>query len=333
MSYWKILTIFALILGAILMIRQGYFDYIESHLNWLSCRVTTRGALNMYDVNIHCENFYMHLLNLLYGWNLVNTNTIQRNSPAIDLMYREGNVIVQVSSTNTVAKIQNSLNKLGTEYNGYNFKFVSIARSAEKLRDHQYSIPSGVNITFNPASDIYGIETFLIKINSLSVPEMKVVYEFIKAELNFESDELKLETGLACVINELSTVDLKNSEVVFDTTSFDVNNKITKNKLDLFKSIIEQYDVYYHIVQKIYNEFDLNGNNKSYAVLQTINKEYLQLKVKYSGDSLYQALSMSFKSKLLSSANLKQFHDEDLDLYLDIVLVDAFIRCKIFEKP
>ena len=90
------------------MNHQSYFDYIESRLTWLSCRVTARGALNMYDINIHCENFYMHLLNLLYGWNLVNANTIQRNAPAIDLVYKEGNVIVQVSSTNTVAKIQSS---------------------------------------------------------------------------------------------------------------------------------------------------------------------------------------------------------------------------------
>lgn len=45
------------------MNRQNYFDYIESRLTWLSYRVTTRGALNMYDINIHCENFYMNLLN------------------------------------------------------------------------------------------------------------------------------------------------------------------------------------------------------------------------------------------------------------------------------
>lgn len=141
------------------MNHQSYFDYIESRLTWLSCRVTARGALNMYDINIHCENFYMHLLNLLYGWNLVNANTIQRNAPAIDLVYKEGNVIVQVSST--------------------------------------------------------------------------------------------------------------------DTTSFDVNNKITKNNLSIFKDVIEQYDVYFSTIQKIYNDFDSIGNNKSFAVLQTINKEYL----------------------------------------------------------
>ena len=60
-----------------------------------------------------------------------------------------------------------------------------------------------------------------------------------------------------------------------DTTSFDVNNKITKNNLSIFKDVIEQYDVYFSTIQKIYNDFDSIGNNKSFAVLQTINKEYL----------------------------------------------------------
>ena len=315
------------------MNRQKYFDDIERRLTWLSCRVTARGALNMYDINIHCENFYMHLLNLLFGWSLVNANTIQRNSPAIDLMYNEGNVIVQVSSTNTIAKIQSSLDKLGIEYKGYNFKFVSIAKPTEKLREHKYNLPTGLNVTFNPASDIFDIGTFLKKINSLSIEEMTPIYEFIKKELCFESDELKLETGLAYIINELSKINLRNNEVFFDTTSFDVNNKIVKNNLSIFKDIIEQYDIYFSTVQKIYNDFDSIGNNKSFAVLQTINKEYLQLKTKFSGDSLYNAIAENLKDKLSLSANLKQFYDEDLDLYIDIVLVDAFIRCKIFEKP
>ena len=287
----------------------------------------------MYDINIHCENFYMHLLNYIFGWHLTNVNTIQRNTPAIDLMYKEDNIIVQVSSTNTVAKIQGSLDKLKTEYNGSNFKFVSIARSAEKLREYNYVIPEGLSIIFNPVSDIFDIESFLTKISSLSVADMKPIYEFIKAELGFESDELKLETGLAYVINELSTIDLRNNDVKFDTTSFEVSNKIIKNKISVFKDVVEQYAIYFNTVQKIYNDFDSIGKNKSFAVLQTINKEYLQLKDEKSGDLLYTAIAERLKDKLSLSANLKQFYDEDLDLYIDIVLVDAFIRCKIFEKP
>ncbi|MBP5372326.1 MAG: SMEK domain-containing protein [Bacteroidales bacterium] len=312
---------------------QYFFDYIEERLTWLSLRITSRGALNMYDINIHCEDFYMRLLNLLYGWNLVNANTIQRNSPAVDLIYTAKNIIVQVSSTNTTAKIQSSLDKLDTKYTGYNYKFVSIAKPTDKLKEHKFNTPSNLNIQFNAPNDIYDIDTLLVKIKSKSAAEMKEVYEFIKQELHFETEELKLETGLAHVINELSEIDLESNEAIFDTTTYDIDNKIIKNNLAVFKEVVEQYDVYFHVVQKIYEEFDKMGNNKSYAVLQTIRKEYLELKSRFSSDELYKAIAQNIKERLSLSANLKQFYDDDLELYVDIILVDAFIKCKIFEKP
>ena len=315
------------------MNRKKYFDYIEERLTWLSVRVASRGALNMYDINIHCEDFYMHLLNLLYNWNLINANAIQHNTPAIDLIYNGENIIVQVSSTNTANKIQTSLDKLEKKYANYNFKFISIAKPVKKLRGHSFNIPTGLNVVFNPQEDIYDIASILEKIKSLSITEIKPIYDFIHKELNFESNELKLETGLAHVINELSAINLQSDAINFDTLSFDLENKITKNNLSVFKGVIEQYDVYYNVVQKIYNEFDALGNNKSFAVLQTINKVYLQLKPQFSGDLLYSAIVENLKEKLSLSANLKQFHTEDLELYVDIILVDAFIRCKIFEKP
>lgn len=315
------------------MTTQYYFNYIEQRLTWLSVRITSRGSLNMYDINIHCEDFYMRLLNLLYGWNLVNANSVQQNIPAVDLIYTSEQIIVQVSSTNTTTKIQSSLNKLDAKYSGYNYKFVSIAKSTDKLKEHNFLLPNNLNITFDPNNDIYDIASLLNKIKSLSAAEMKEVYEFIKQELHFETEELKLETGIAYVINELSEIDLENNEIIFDAASYNIENKIIKNNLSVFKDVIEQYDVYFSIVQKIYDEFDKMGKNKSYAVLQAIRKEYIELKSKFSSDELYKAIARNIKEKLSLSANLKQFYDDDLELYIDIILVDAFIKCKIFEKP
>ena len=269
----------------------------------------------------------MHLLNLTYGWQLEDTNTVQRNTPAVDLIYKAKSLVVQVSSTNTSVKIQNSLDKLDAQYKGYNFKFVSIAKPAEN------NLPKDLEIVFNPQEDIFDIDSLLNTFVALSPDKQKNIYEFVKKELAFDSEEIKLETGIAHVINELSDVNLKDSAVDFDTTSFLVDKKIIKNNLSVFKNIIEQYDVYCITIDKIYNAYDKMGNNKSLAVLHTINKEYLSLKAKYTGDDLYQAIAGNIKVKLLLSANLKQFNEEDLELYVDIILVNAFIRCKIFEKP
>lgn len=312
---------------------MSYYDYIEERLNFLSFRIIRRGHFNMYDINLQCENFYMHLLNLVYGWNLQNANIIRRNEPAIDLIYEAEKLVVQVSSTSTKEKVQQSLNKLGSKYKGYRFAFVSIAKPAEQLRDVQYSLPQGLNIIFDPKNDIYDIDSILAKVLSMKAEDQKKVFDFVHNELHFDSAQLKLETGLAHVINALSVINLQNSKVDFDKESFDIDRKIIRNNLSVFKEIIGQYDVYHTTVQKIYDDYDQMANNKSYAVLQTINREYIHLKSQYQGDDLYKAIAENIKGRLSMSANLNDFNDDDLELYVDVILVDAFIRCKIFEKP
>lgn len=315
------------------MIRMSYFDYIEERLNFLSFRIIRRGHFNMYDINLQCENFYLHLMNLIYGWNLKNVNVINRNEPAVDLIYEAEKLVVQVSSTCTREKIQNSLNKLNQKYDGFRFKFVSIAKPAENLRNPQYSLPRGFSIFFDSQNDIYDIDGILANVLTMKADDQKEVYEFVKSELHFDTAQLKLETGLAHVINALSDIDLEKSKVFFDKESYDIDSKIIRNNLSVFKDVIEEYDVYYTTVQRIYDDYDRMANNKSYAVLQTINREYLNLKSQHCGDDLYKAIAHNIKERLAMSANLNEFNDDEVELYVDIILVDAFIRCKIFEKP
>lgn len=52
------------------MNRSEYFNYIERELSILATRINVRGGLNILDLNIHAENFYLHFFNLLFGWNL-----------------------------------------------------------------------------------------------------------------------------------------------------------------------------------------------------------------------------------------------------------------------
>ena len=309
---------------------MDYFNYIEEHLSFLAFRIVTRGTLNLNDINIHSESFFMHLLNCIYDWNLYNANAERNNMPGIDLIYNTEAIIIQVSSTSTKEKIQNSLNKIPiAKFNGYNFKFLSLAREVDKLTKKYFSVPKGIE--FNPNKDIIDLKTLLVYIKDLPIGKIEAIYNLVKKELSFDTEEQKRETGIAYVINELAKEEFK--EVNFDTSEFDIEKKIIKNNLSVFKDIIAQYSVYYTTIQKVYDEYDKIGKNKSMAVLHTINKEYLSNKEKFNGDSLYNEIAKNIKKKLSLSSNLEQFNENALELYVDIVLVDSFIRCKIFEKP
>ena len=66
------------------MNRSHYFNYIEDKLAHLTARVELRGKLNLLDLHLHSENFYLHFLNELLGWQLQNLNTFKSNVAAID---------------------------------------------------------------------------------------------------------------------------------------------------------------------------------------------------------------------------------------------------------
>lgn len=64
--------------------RQTYINDIVNKLSGLASNVKLRGLLNLLDVHVISEDFYVGLLNLMYGWKLRNANSLQQNAPGID---------------------------------------------------------------------------------------------------------------------------------------------------------------------------------------------------------------------------------------------------------
>ncbi len=148
------------------MNRPRYFNYIEEKLTTLAVRINQKGKLNVLDLHMHSEDFYLHFFNELYGLQLANLNKKLQNVEAIDLIDNANKHIIQVSATNTKEKVQSALNKeILNTLNGYNFKFVSISKEAENLRKNKFEYPD--NILFDPANDIYDTISILKDIKSL----------------------------------------------------------------------------------------------------------------------------------------------------------------------
>ena len=314
------------------MNRSHYFNYIEEKLNTLASRIHSRGKLNILDIHVLSEDFYLHFFNELYGWNLANLNNELQNVEAIDLIDYSSKVIIQVSATSTKEKIESTLQKdMLKTYNNYNFKFISISKDASALRKNTYANPHGV--TFVPLNDIYDTISILNYIKSLDIDNQKIIYQFIKNELGNEVDIVKLDSNLAMVINILSKEDWDIQDSLDSIDSFEIERKISFNNLGTVKDIIDDYKVHYNRVDKIYSEFDLMGNNKSSSVLGTIRKEYIKVMNTVHDDDLFILVLEKIQKKTLQSANYNQIPIDELELCVNILVVDAFIRCKIFENP
>lgn len=316
------------------MNRATYYNFIEERLITLCTRVELRGKINILDYHLHSENFYRDLFNKLYTWNLENLNSLVQNVEAIDLIDRTNNIIIQISATNTKAKIDSALSKpslFSTNYAGFNFKFISIARNANNLRSQSYTPPTGIN--FIPATDIYDARSILQDIYNLDINTFEIIYKLIKSELGRETDALRLESNLSSVINILSKENLAPVDLNANINSFEIDRKIDFNNLNTSKEIINDYKYSHHIVDKIYSEFDKSGCNKSISVLNTIKGEYNKHSLESSGDELFSLVISNISERILQSSNFEKIPQEEMEMCVGILVVDAFIRCKIFKNP
>lgn len=313
------------------MNRSIYFNFIEEKLCTLATRIELRGKLNLLDLNLHSENFYLSFFNKLFGWELKNINAIKQNTEAIDLIDSANKIIVQVSSTATKQKINSALSKNLAKYSGYSFKFISISKDTNELRSKTYISPDG--ITFNPRTDIYDINSILDFILVLDINIQQQIYAFIKQELCTEVDMTKIDTNLASIINILAQEDWNKEIEHYMTSPFQIDRKIEFNKLGTAKVIISDYAIHHSRVNKIYTEFNANGVNKSTSVLSSIRNDYLKNKTVINDDDLFFKVIELVTEKIQRSTNYTQIPYDELELCVNILVVDAFVRCKIFENP
>ncbi|CAG0941396.1 hypothetical protein BROC_01427 [Candidatus Brocadiaceae bacterium] len=313
------------------MNRSTYFNHIEEKLCLLATRLEVRGRLNILDLNLHSENFYLHLFNMLFGWELQNLNTVRQNAAGVDLVDTRNKIIVQVSATATKQKIESALAKDLSAYKDYSFKFISISKDAQDLRTKTFSNP--YNLTFLPANDIFDIHTLLALIITMEIDRTKEIYDFLKKELKSEPDPEKVESSLTTIIKILSKEDWSQGVSDFETVPFDVEAKISYNQLNTARTLIEDYAFHCPRIDKIYSEFDRQGANKSLSILKRIRTEYIKLGSADSPDQCFFSIIEKVVQKIRESANYTPIPEEELELCVQILVVDAFIRCKIFKNP
>lgn len=314
------------------MNRTNYYNYIDDKLHTLAYRIEANGKLNMLHLHMHSESFYLHLLNLIYGLSLENLNKFLQNVEAIDLIDRVNNIIIQVSATCTKAKVESALTKdIIKDYSSYSFKFLSISKDATNLRKSNINNPHG--ILFRPVSDILDIKSILNEILQKDVSKQKEIYRLIKDELGGDVDVVKLDSNLAIIINILAKEKWDDDSQSEPVHKFEIERKISHNNLDKAKYLIEEYCLYHGKVDSKYSEFDSQGSNKSSSVLATIKREYVKLKGMASSDEVFYSVIDVIRKKITESANYKEIPIDELELCIDILVVDAFIRCKIMENP
>lgn len=120
-----------------------------------------------------------------FGYRLKNANTSGKNYPAIDLLDDVNNLAAQVTTTNSVTKIQETLNKFVEHglHQIYDRLIIMIMGKRQKTYP-SLSIPNG--LTFDPKSDILDFNGLLNVINYLPSAKLGELKSILLSEYKHE---------------------------------------------------------------------------------------------------------------------------------------------------
>jgi len=105
-----------------------YLKYIEKEFIKIDSEIAIKNSRGHYDINKIVEDTFMHILNVVYDWNLKNANLIFENFPSVDLIDSDKKVVIQVTSTTNTTKVNHTVKKFKEldEYSEYKLKIFYI---------------------------------------------------------------------------------------------------------------------------------------------------------------------------------------------------------------
>lgn len=117
-------------------LRQKYIRYITWVDQYLH---SASSVMNDQSLNVHIEYTIIRILNLTYGYNLVNANIETSNVKAIDAFDKEKMISFQITSNISFSKVFNTINKyvsdeMYSNYGQLNFFYI---RLKKKLNENQ----------------------------------------------------------------------------------------------------------------------------------------------------------------------------------------------------
>lgn len=150
---------------------------------------------------------------------------------------------------------------------------------------------------------------------------------------------------LNMVITAISEIELdaEEGETSADMEAFEIEAKIAHNDIKRNKALIDEYKVFYTKVNSLYQAIEEQGSFKKESLLRNIRTIYLQIKGKYVGNDANPMrivrenadnIIEDVQDKLLLLAERQTGNcSEDISFGVSLIMVDAFMRCKILEEP
>ncbi|WP_417237284.1 SMEK domain-containing protein [Bizionia paragorgiae] len=220
------------------MNRKDYIDDITKYSSRFVEEVKGYNSINKYDINIHAENALIPILNVVFNLNLKNLNSTRNsNYPAIDLADLENRVAIQVTSTNTNFKINETLRKFKNTKLSEDFDVLYIYLLADPIKNPKVDESNeeiSQQISFETHQHILDNKKLLKLIEALPLQKIKqlskiFMHEF--SDVQIDAREVNFKSGYLSPIGE---------NLYLNLLELEIPNKIYQADLNIKEDVISQ---------------------------------------------------------------------------------------------
>jgi hypothetical protein len=162
--------------------KEELLKRISDGLAVLEVSTRNRGWMHLLDQNIIAESFCGDMLNIIYGYNLVNLNLSQGNYPGIDLGDQQLGVSVQVTSDKTSNKMKDAVERFITHGLDTKYKTLKVFVLGRKQGSYKVKIDTKNKVQFDPNKDVIDFKDLIKNLQSLNVEKLKKLSDLMDAE-------------------------------------------------------------------------------------------------------------------------------------------------------
>ncbi|HGY1113608.1 ABC-three component system protein [Providencia rettgeri] len=189
--------------------------------------------------------------------------------------------------------------------------------------------------------------TMIDDMDNLHKYPVSLLHEWKKEheEIGMQKKAVK-KSMLMSAIDAIANVDFDDSDSTYElgtTTIFNIEKKILHNNIVKNKHLINAYKVHYTKLAVLYGELEKAGSFKMTKLLRNINHIYMKVASKYSNSTCEHIdiirlhaddIISDIEDELIHACqNNGDIDDDDLTYGISVIMVDAFMRCKILEEP
>lgn len=312
-----------------------YMNYITRKLSDFSLYIDNKSKMNLNDAAVLAERFYREFINELFGWNLESTNLQHPNASGIDLVDVDNKIMIQVTTQAKVSKVTHTLDEIDLKkYSGYKLIVLLVTKTANYLKKQKYIVPSEIN--FIATSDVWDVNALLRNAMVADIVVLSKLDALCHAEFN-DPIEIKQYSDISSVVLAILKSSLTREITSKVPMPFNVQMKIEFNELnDIQNSMIDPLKIYFPQISNIYNTMSEEGLFVL-GLSQKLASMY-EKRVIMNPEESKTRVFLNLVDELVSVVNNSNNIDDSISeenrlLCCRLILVHAFMDCKIFKDP